>query len=186
MRSGRPGKKAGAGMGTVLTHYPMLKGRRPGYYAPQPRRMFIYGHVTPPALPRLLREREKGEVVLFTTPFAKRGMIDFFEKEGCRVIVVPSRRRILDLRVVLQELHRLEVTSVLGEGGRQIHTTLLASGLADKVVAFLAPKIVGGWALRNPVEGLDIPSMEEALVLQEVRTQTFGNDICLEGYLRRI
>ena len=174
------------GIGTVLTDDPMLNVRLPGYDGPQPRRIVIDGDLSLPTRSRLLRAREKGEVVLFTTPFAKRGMIDFFEKEGCRVIVVPSRRRILDLRVVLQELHRLEVTSVLVEGGRQIHTTLLASGLADKVVAFLAPKIVGGWALRNPVEGLDIPSMEEALVLQEVRTQTFGNDICLEGYLRRI
>ncbi|MCE5228352.1 bifunctional diaminohydroxyphosphoribosylaminopyrimidine deaminase/5-amino-6-(5-phosphoribosylamino)uracil reductase RibD [bacterium] len=174
------------GIGTVLMDDPMLNVRLPGYDGQQPKRIVIDGDLSMPTRARLLRERRKGEVILFTTPFAKPAQIDFFENEGCRVIVIPSKRRIIDLQLVVQELHRLGVMSVLVEGGRQIHTALIQKGLADKVHVFLAPKLIGGCQLRNPVEDLGIGDMDHALMLNDMTIQNIGTDICIEGYLRKI
>ncbi len=174
------------GIGTVLTDDPMLNVRLPGYDGKQPHRIVIDGDLSLPTRARLLREREKGEVILFTTPFAKPAQIEYLENEGCRVIVIPSNRRIVDLDMVMVELHRMNVTSILVEGGRQIHTGLVSRGLADKVTAFLAPKILGGMQLRNPIEDLGVANMDTALTLREVKFQSYGPDICIEGYLRDI
>ncbi|HOE96485.1 MAG TPA: bifunctional diaminohydroxyphosphoribosylaminopyrimidine deaminase/5-amino-6-(5-phosphoribosylamino)uracil reductase RibD [Candidatus Sumerlaeota bacterium] len=174
------------GIGTVLSDDPMLNVRLANYHGPQPKRIVIDGDLSIPIRARLLREREKGEVILFTTPFAKREMVDYFEQEGCRVIVVPSKRRLINMRLVLDELARMGLMSVLIEGGRQIHTSLLTMGLVDKVVAFIAPKIIGGMQLRAPVEDLGLPRLENALVLRQVKFQTFGDDVYVEGYLREI
>ncbi len=174
------------GIGTVIMDDPMLNVRLAGYDGPQPRRIVIDGDLSMPTRARLLRERLKGEVILFTTPFAKPDQINHFEKEGCRVIVIPSKRRILDLGLVVGELHRLGVQSVLVEGGRQIHTGLIAKGLADKLHVFLSPKLIGGAQLRNPVEDLGIGDMDHTLPIYDMNFQSIGTDICIEGYLRKI
>lgn len=172
------------GIGTVLSDNPMLNVRLQGYDGPQPRRIVIDGNLATPTRARLLREREKGEVLIFTSSFAKPERIRELEELGCRVMIIPGRRRVIDLRRVMEELARMDVISVLVEGGRQIHTSLLAKGLVDKVVAFVAPKIIGGSLLRNPVEDLELSKLEQSLQLHDVRWQAFGDDLCMEGYLR--
>jgi len=174
------------GIGTVLADDPMLNVRLPNYTGAQPKRVVVDGDLSIPTRARLLRERGSSEIILFTTPFAKPVMIKHFEKEGCRVIVIPSNRRLIDMRHLLDELARLGVMSVLIEGGRQIHTSLLTQGLADKIVAFVSPKIIGGMQLRAPVEDLGVSGIDSALVLKDVKWQIFGEDLCLEGYLRDI
>jgi diaminohydroxyphosphoribosylaminopyrimidine deaminase/5-amino-6-(5-phosphoribosylamino)uracil reductase len=73
---------------------------------------------------------------------------------------------------------------VLAEGGRQIHTAMLRAEVVDKIVAFVAPKIIGGRMLRSPVEDLGLSLMDKALQLKRPRWRVFEEDICLEGYVR--
>ena len=174
------------GIGTVLNDDPMLNVRLPGYDGPQPIKVVIDGDLSIPTRARLLRERGGAEVLLFTTPHARPSMIEHFEREGRTVIVLPSRRRILDLGEVLGELARRGVMSMLVEGGPQIHTYLLQHGLADKIVSFVAPKIMGGARLRSPVENLGFVSMDDVAALDRVQWHTFGEDLCIEGYLHEI
>jgi diaminohydroxyphosphoribosylaminopyrimidine deaminase/5-amino-6-(5-phosphoribosylamino)uracil reductase len=172
------------GIGTVLADNPMLNVRLPNYDGPQPKRVVIDGNLATPTQARLLREREKGEIIIFTTQFAKPERVKEFEKLGCRVIVIPSRRRVINMRKALDELGKLGVLSVLAEGGRQIHTSLLTMKLVDKIVAFVAPKVIGGRLMRSPVEDLELPNLGAAFVLHDLKWQNFGDDLCIEGYLR--
>lgn len=174
------------GIGTILADDPMLNVRLPGYDGPQPLKVIIDGDLSIPRRARLIRDRSGGKVVLFTTPLAKPEMIQYFEKEGCRVIVIPSKRRLINMKQVMEHLRELGVESILIEGGRQIHTTLLSLGLVDKVITFIAPKIVGGRVLRSPVEDLGLPNIESCLALHDIKWQTFDDDLCIEGYLREI
>ena len=174
------------GIGTVLADDPMLNVRLPGYDGPHPTKIVIDGDLSIPTRARLLHERDGADVILFTTPFAKPEMIEYFEKKGCKVVVIPNRRRLIDMRCMMQEMARMGIQSVFVEGGRQIHTGLVTAGLVDKIVAFLAPKLIGGSMLRSPIEDLGIPKIDEALELRDIQYQHFGDDICLQGYLREI
>lgn len=174
------------GLGTVLSDDPMLNVRLPDYNGGQPRKIVLDGDLSIPTRSRLLRERGSGEVIVYTTSFAKKELIEEFEQEGRRIVVLPSRRRLVDLTAMMRSMYELEIMSVLVEGGRSLHTALLRLGYADKLVAFVSPKIVGGSMLRNPVEDLEIAKLNKALTLNEMQYQIFENDVCMSGYFNSL
>jgi diaminohydroxyphosphoribosylaminopyrimidine deaminase / 5-amino-6-(5-phosphoribosylamino)uracil reductase len=174
------------GIGTVLADDPMLNVRIDGYEARQPKRIIIDGDLSIPRRARVLRTKQGGEVILVTTAHADPEAIEALEEDGHRVVVLPGRRRLIQIDELMKFLAQEELLSVLAEGGRQIHTAMLRAGVVDKVVAFVAPKLVGGRMLRSPVEDLGLTHMDKALMLKRVRWIPFGEDICLEGYLRDI
>jgi len=75
------------------------------------------------------------------------------------------------------------IQSALVEGGRELHTSLLRAGLADRIVVFVSPQIIGGKTLTTPTFDLGISRMRSALTLKNVETRFFGTDACIEGYL---
>ncbi len=84
-----------------------------------------------------------------------------------------------DLCLVLQELGRRSIRSVLVEGGGGVAGAFIDAGLVNKVTFFIAPKIVGGGC------GLDwkgVDRMSEALELERVEVTQRGRDIEVTGY----
>ncbi len=88
----------------------------------------------------------------------------------------------VDLPELMDELHRLEIDSVLLEGGGTLNASALESGIADKVMFFIAPKIAGGRNSLTPVEGRGAAIMDEALPLNRMTVERIGCDILVEGY----
>ena len=92
-----------------------------------------------------------------------------------------------DGRVDLERLLRLlagekDVSTVLVEGGGTLLGSLFDGGLVDKVVAFVAPTIIGGDAAPTPVGGEGVGHMADALKLERVKVQKFGRDVAIVGY----
>jgi diaminohydroxyphosphoribosylaminopyrimidine deaminase/5-amino-6-(5-phosphoribosylamino)uracil reductase len=56
----------------------------------------------------------------------------------------PSRDRRVPLDRLARRLGDEGMTSVLVEGGGEIHASLLAARLADELVLYVAPRVVGG------------------------------------------
>ena len=54
--------------------------------------------------------------------------------------------------------------------------------LVDKVVAFVAPVIIGGSGAASPVGGLGAETMRQAARLRDVTTRRFGADTAIIGY----
>jgi diaminohydroxyphosphoribosylaminopyrimidine deaminase / 5-amino-6-(5-phosphoribosylamino)uracil reductase len=86
----------------------------------------------------------------------------------------------VDLPDLLDKLARRGVTSLLVEGGAEVHQAFLEAGLADRVLLFLAPKIVGGQGI-SWVAGPGACRMAEALQLEEVQVSRVGRDILVTG-----
>lgn len=174
------------GIGTILADDPMLNVRLENYTGRQPLRVVVDGDLSIPRRARMLREREAGPVILVTTTHAPEAARKSLEEDGHRVVVLDGKRRLIDMRQLLEFLATEKITSVLAEGGRQIHTSLLKLGLVDKVVAYVSPKIIGGAEVRSPVEGLGLMKMDKALVLKKPKWKAFDEDMCVEGYLREV
>jgi diaminohydroxyphosphoribosylaminopyrimidine deaminase/5-amino-6-(5-phosphoribosylamino)uracil reductase len=104
------------------------------------------------------------------------------------VLELPSRDTLVDLEALLAELGEREITSVLVEGGG----TLLGSffepskfhekGLVDKVIAFIAPVIMGGRDAKLAVGGKGAEKITDALRLSRVKVERFGDDVMICGY----
>jgi len=175
-----------AGIGTILADDPMLNVRVPRYKGRQPERVILDGDLSIPRRARILRSKDGGGVTVVTTSHARPEAVKALESDGHTVAVLPSRRRLIEMDKLVNYLAERDFVSVFAEGGRQIHTSLIRAGYADKLYAFIAPKIVGGHLLRSPVEELGATSMDEALQIKHPQWHTFGEDICLEGYLRDV
>lgn len=71
--------------------------------------------------------------------------------------------------------------SVLWECGGTLAAPAIASGAVQKVMAFIAPKIIGGGTA--PVGELGLTTMTQALSLERVQWRSIGSDYLVEGYL---
>jgi diaminohydroxyphosphoribosylaminopyrimidine deaminase/5-amino-6-(5-phosphoribosylamino)uracil reductase len=90
----------------------------------------------------------------------------------------------VDLAGLMDELYKLEIDSVLLEGGGGLNAAALNAGIVDKVMIFIAPKIIGGETAVTPVEGAGIMQMKDAIDLYDLNVGRFDEDILVEGYVK--
>jgi diaminohydroxyphosphoribosylaminopyrimidine deaminase/5-amino-6-(5-phosphoribosylamino)uracil reductase len=95
--------------------------------------------------------------------------------------VAVNERGQLDLVVAMTLLARKGLMHVLVEGGSGVLGSAFDQRLIDHAAVFIAPKLVGGDTAPTPLGGRGVASMQEALHLQQVKTQSIGGDILVEG-----
>ena len=101
------------------------------------------------------------------------------------VLKLPQRNGYLDLQALLEKLATMEITSVLVEGGSEVHGAFIDAGLAERVYAFIAPKIIGGKEAIGPVGGIGSTDMGKALKLRGVEYKQLGTDFLITGRTER-
>lgn len=95
--------------------------------------------------------------------------------------VPPDKTGKVDLKKLFQKLAAKSVSSILIEGGSQIITAVLKNNLADRLVAVIAPKILGGGI--DAVGNLNIKKLSNAKQLSVRKILMRGNDIIVDGRL---
>ncbi|MBD2624984.1 bifunctional diaminohydroxyphosphoribosylaminopyrimidine deaminase/5-amino-6-(5-phosphoribosylamino)uracil reductase RibD [Trichormus variabilis] len=103
-------------------------------------------------------------------------------KKGVEVVEFPS----LTPELVMTHLYERGFCSVLWECGGTLAASAIAQGAVQKILAFIAPKIIGGSNAPTPVGDLGFTTMTEALSLERVRWRVVGSDCLVEGYLPQI
>ncbi|MEA5579447.1 bifunctional diaminohydroxyphosphoribosylaminopyrimidine deaminase/5-amino-6-(5-phosphoribosylamino)uracil reductase RibD [Anabaena sp. UHCC 0451] len=84
---------------------------------------------------------------------------------------------------VMAYLYERGFCSVLWECGGTLAASAIAQNAVQKILAFIAPKIIGGSHAPTPVGDLGFTSMTEALCLERVHWRVVGSDCLVEGYL---
>jgi diaminohydroxyphosphoribosylaminopyrimidine deaminase/5-amino-6-(5-phosphoribosylamino)uracil reductase len=171
------------GIGTVLLDNPRLSVRLVGFTGEQPRRIIADGNLRIPLRARCLEGVPPGHCIIATTASAPKDRVARLRDAGHTVLVVPGKRGLIDIRSLIRELHALGIQSLLCEGGSSLNGSLYECQLVDKIVAFIAPKIVGGSASKAPITGWGVDTMRRALPLSDITVRNFQNDICVEGYV---
>ena len=172
------------GIGTVLADDPRLNVRLSGRRKViQPSRIIVDSRLRTPLKARCLDPTDAGPTILVATDAAPKRRVEQFLRRGATVLTVPGEKGIVDLTALADRLHGLGIQSVLIEGGRQVLSSLFAADLVDRVVAFFAPKIVGGEEGQHVLAGWGVRTMKQAIPLQEVAIRHFGTDVCVEGYV---
>jgi diaminohydroxyphosphoribosylaminopyrimidine deaminase/5-amino-6-(5-phosphoribosylamino)uracil reductase len=98
---------------------------------------------------------------------------------------IPPSKNGLDMRLLMHELGARNVTSVLIEGGGTTLASAFDAGVVDKVMFFIAPKIVGGKDAITAVEGEGAARMCDAIALERMTAKPVGEDILIEAYVKR-
>jgi diaminohydroxyphosphoribosylaminopyrimidine deaminase/5-amino-6-(5-phosphoribosylamino)uracil reductase len=83
----------------------------------------------------------------------------------------------------LDELGRRRITHLLVEGGGSIHGSFIDQSLADRVVVYIAPAIIGGVRATPAVAGRGADKIAAALRFSDYRLKRLGEDIVIEADL---
>jgi len=90
-----------------------------------------------------------------------------------------------DLKWLMKRLGEKEIASVLIEAGSSLNAYALEEEIVDKVMFFIAPKIIGGKESFPAVGGRSFRRLDEAHLLKDVKVRRVGEDILIEGYIRK-
>jgi diaminohydroxyphosphoribosylaminopyrimidine deaminase/5-amino-6-(5-phosphoribosylamino)uracil reductase len=172
------------GINTVLADDPALTLRPvPGLKLNlagirQPRRIVLDSQARTPIQSRLVADDFAALTTVVVSHTAPPRRIAALQKR-VEVRVAPSRRGALDIRWLLKELGRENVTSLLVEGGGEANAAFLLGGLAQRIAFFYAPLIVGGRSAPKGVGGEGVSHLADALRLDNVEYQWLGPDLLL-------
>jgi diaminohydroxyphosphoribosylaminopyrimidine deaminase/5-amino-6-(5-phosphoribosylamino)uracil reductase len=148
------------GIGTVLADDPRLSARLRG--ARDPMRIVIDTHLRTPPTAQLLPRKVGPRTIIVCGSQALARREAALVARGAEIWRLATQRSgRVDLRPLARRLADAGVTSVLVEGGGELHASLLAGRLADELVIYLAPKIVGGPA-KSWVGGRGLASLAAA------------------------
>jgi diaminohydroxyphosphoribosylaminopyrimidine deaminase/5-amino-6-(5-phosphoribosylamino)uracil reductase len=107
---------------------------------------------------------------------------DKIEAEGARVIELPIREKRVDLRRALQRLAReFRLATLLVEGGPKLAGALWRRKLIDRVVAFIAPKIIGDPSALPMLWGAPVDRMSSVPRLCDVVIKRIGDEVMIDG-----
>lgn len=170
------------GIGTVLTDDPLLNTRLGSQASRDPVRVVIDSKLELPLDSQIAKTSSRQKTLVFCNASAEALKMEQLQQTGAEVIVLPSDGGNLPLSMVLDELGRRELCSLLVEGGAEINASLIDERLADKIHLFIAPKIIGGRNAPAPIGGVGVQLMKDAILLKSMETSHCGRDIFLTGY----
>lgn len=166
------------GIGTVLADDPelttrLVRGKNPVRVVLDSKlRISLMASVLNPAADTLIFTGEEADVVKAEALAALPNV---------EVVRLPLEDGRLPVAQVVQVLAERGLTSVLVEGGSSVHGAFFDAGLADRVCAFVAPKLIGGARALPPVGGVGADLVETGWQLEEVEVEQLGNDILVSG-----
>nr|WP_051039926.1 bifunctional diaminohydroxyphosphoribosylaminopyrimidine deaminase/5-amino-6-(5-phosphoribosylamino)uracil reductase RibD [Synechococcus sp. PCC 7336] len=106
-------------------------------------------------------------------------LLAFFERRQVEVIVVPK----LTPMTAATVLHQRGCINLLWECGATLAAAALQAGAIQKVMAFVAPKFIGGKIAPGPIAGTGVSVMGSALRLENISDRPVGGDRLIEGYV---
>jgi diaminohydroxyphosphoribosylaminopyrimidine deaminase/5-amino-6-(5-phosphoribosylamino)uracil reductase len=166
------------GVGTVRADNPRLNARIPG--GRDPLRIVLDGLGQIPVTARCL---EGGHCLVVGSPRYPLGTENAVRAHGAKVMKLPADPNgDVSLQALLDELGRRQITSLLVEGGAQVHAQFIAQGLAHKLYLFLAPIIIGGATAPGWVGDPGIHHLDQAPRLDYLTIRRMGPDRLLTAY----
>ena len=126
------------GAGTVRDDDPQLTVREVAT-SRQPLRVVVDSKLETPPAAKILQ----GGGALVVAARAEDGKFAALRAKGAEVIVMPNRAGKVELGDLFRELARRGVNEVHVEAGHKLNGSLLATGLVDELVIYLAPSLIG-------------------------------------------
>lgn len=161
------------GINTVIADDPWLTARIPG--GRDPIRIVIDGKLRTPPDAHLLPKRRGPRTIIVCSTKAPARAEQALVAKGAEVWrLKPHANGRVELWPLGRMLAEQNVMSVLVEGGAEIHEYFLRTRLADELVIYVAPKVVGGPA-KSWVGGKGLASLASA------HRFTFDDDPTLLG-----
>ena len=171
------------GVGTVLADDPELTTRLPEG-GRSPVRVVLDRLARTPTAAKIL-DVQTAPTILFVSEAAPISRRDAIASTGAEVVVAPELEGRIDLSFVLNTLGQRCLTTVMVEAGGTLNSAFLFGNYVDKIVMFIAPKIIGGSGAPGPYGGAGCGPLSEAVELEDLVVRQLGADLMVEGFVKR-
>ena len=166
------------GVNTVIEDNPELTSRIPN--GRNPIRVILDSKLRIPLDAKVVND-EQADTWVFTSENYDRDKRKQLEERGISVFVTSGSSQV-DPEDVMKILGEKLVSSVLIEAGGTINAALFEQQLIDKVILYVAPKLVGGKDAPTFLEGAGIAEMGKAVELANLSVAPVGRDFKFTGY----
>ena len=171
------------GVGTVLSDDPeltvrLVRGRNP-------LRVVIDPNLRIPLDAKILMDQAAARTLVVTArASASKKKFAQLHQQGIEVLQVDQNKEgRIELKKLLKALGKKQISSILVEGGSETITSFLKSGLADRLLVFTAPKLIGKGI--EAVGDLGITRIQDALRLDVRKVFRSGGDIVIDARFTR-
>ena len=170
------------GIGTVLADDPLLSVRL--VRGRDPLRVIVDSSLRIPLAARVLANGAASHTLIVASETAEDGREREIKNLGAEILRLPTApdHSGINIERLLETLGGRGIASILVEGGRGIITSLLAARAVDRLVAVIAPKIIGKGI--EAIDDLSITRLDQALTFTSVETRKLGPDIIFDGRLK--
>jgi len=165
------------GVNTVIKDNPELTPRL--VKGKDPIKIVVDSKLKIPKSCNLMKNTQK--LIVATTNDAPKKDVEKLKQKGVNVIITKPKEGKVDLHDLMKHLGKMEITSVMIEGGSELNSSAIKEGIADKVLVFTAPKLIGDGL--GAIGNLGISKVDKAVKLKDVTTRKIGDDMLIEGYI---
>ena len=167
------------GAGTVKKDNPNLTVRL--VEGRNPRRIILDSSLSLSSNSRLIKNNSDRNSIILTSfkSLNKKQKINKLNSLGVNIIYVKEDHKgSLDIKDALKKLAKLNIASILVEGGNRVFTSFISKNLFDDILVFVSPKILGNGL---PVVGnLGIRNIKKAIRIRVNKVETVGDDVLVE------
>ena len=175
------------GKETVIKDDPSLTTRLDGQAGSDPVRIILDTHLSISPQAQVLHLESKAGTILVKGDApeteADRTRRESLVAQGAKIIETPLKDGRIDLDYLMVNLGQAGITSLLIEGGGRVLASALAAKIADKIIWFYAPKILGGDDGVPMCRGTGPTLMQDCYMVTHLNVETIGDDVMIEGYL---
>lgn len=171
------------GIGTIIADNPYLNTRLTNDNGNDAIRIIIDSGARTPLDANALNLTSSSGTIIAVTERASKEKLKLLEDKGAEIIITPFNKNKVDLKYLMKVLGERKIDSVLLEGGSELNYSALEADIIDKMITFIAPKLIGGREAKTPLGGIGRTFMKEAVTLKNIEVHRFDDDIMIESYL---
>lgn len=172
------------GSTTVLNDDPCLTCRLPDGSGRDPLRVVIDGRLRMSAQSRMLQQDSAAGTLIITIS-EDQSRIAQLTAAGAEVLQLPATAGgQVPLAAVWAELGRRSVQQLLLEGGPRLARAVLQEQLIERIMVFVAPKLLGGSSPYGLFAGPACELMADALRLNALSYEQLGEDLLITGDIK--
>lgn len=173
------------GVQTVIQDNPQLTTRLFDRQGKNPIRIVMDSKLRTPLEANVCDIRQAQTIIVTTVGNESRAIT--YEEKGIKVLFAQkNNEQRIDIDSMLELLYNEGITDILVEGGGQINAAFLRANAIQKVIVFVAPKLLGGANSITPFTGMDVTSVNSALYLSFDEIDKIGEDLRIVAYPRKV
>jgi diaminohydroxyphosphoribosylaminopyrimidine deaminase/5-amino-6-(5-phosphoribosylamino)uracil reductase len=171
------------GIGTVIEDDCLLTDRSGRERSRPLLRIVLDSQLRVPLDSQIVRSAN-GDVLVIGTSAAPDRRRKALESAGIQVLIADGTGGRTDINKVLEYLAQQRYLSLMVEAGSKVNWTMLDSNLADKVLFYYAPKILGGLKSLPVAGGQGRMRRADAILLERLTVQPVStNEFAVEAYV---